>query len=199
MWNLIKTTCLGGVIFLVPVVIFIAVLGQAFTLIAGLAEPVAAVFPVETVGDMAIVHIVAVMILVIVCFLAGLAARTALAARFVASLEANVLDKIPAYALMKMKAGSMLSLEDAQGMVPVLVRFDDYWQMAFEVEKLEQERSLVYLPGAPDAWSGSVRAVKADRLTRLDINVNSVVLMMKALGKGSSRALNSVADIHSSP
>jgi uncharacterized membrane protein len=195
MLTLLKTTCLGGIIFLVPIVLFIAVLDQALTIVASLAAPIAAVFPVSSIGDLAIVHIVALLILVFVCFLAGLAARTAIAGRVVQSLEANILDKIPAYALMKMKAGSMLSVEDAGNMVPVLIQFDDYWQMGFEVEKLDEEKSLVFLPGAPDPWSGSVRLVLSDRITPLDTNITAVTIMMKALGKGSSRALRTPAAV----
>lgn len=195
MLTFLKTTCLGGIIFLVPIVLFIAVLDQALTIVASLAAPIAAVFPVSSIGDLAIVHIVALLILVFVCFLAGLAARTAIAGRVVQSLEANILDKIPAYALMKMKAGSMLSVEDAGNMVPVLIQFDDYWQMGFEVEKLDEEKSLVFLPGAPDPWSGSVRLVLSNRITVLDTNITAVTIMMKALGKGSSRALRTPAAV----
>ena len=195
MLTLLKTTCLGGIIFLVPIVLFIAVLDQALTIVASLAAPIAAVFPVSSIGDLAIVHIVALLILVFVCFLAGLAARTAIAGRVVQSLEANILDKIPAYALMKMKAGTMLSVEDAGNMVPVLIQFDDYWQMGFEVEKLDEEKSLVFLPGAPDPWSGSVRLVLSNRITVLDTNITAVTIMMKALGKGSSRALRTPAAV----
>ena len=189
MLTLLKTTCLGGIVFLVPIVLFIAVIDQALALVASLAAPIAAVFPVSSIGDLAIVNIVALMILVFACFLAGLAAKTAIAGRVVQSLETNILDKIPAYALMKMKAGSMLSVEDAEDMVPVLIQFDDYSQMGFEVEKLDRERSLVFLPGAPDPWSGSVRVVLNNRITKLDTNLTAVTIMMKALGKGSSQTL----------
>lgn len=189
----LKTTCLGGIVFLVPIVLFIAVIDQALNVVASLAAPIAAAFPISSIGDLAIVHIVALLILVFACFLAGLAAKTAVAERVVQSLEANILDKIPAYALMKMKAGSMLSVDDAGDMLPVLVEFVDYWQMGFEVEKLDQERSLVFLPGAPDPWSGSVRVVLSNRITKLDTNINAVAIMMKALGKGSSQALRTPA------
>jgi len=149
MLTFLKTTCLGGIVFLVPIVLFIAVIDQALSIVASLAAPIAAVFPVSSIGDLAIVHIVALVILLFACFLAGLAAKTAIAGNIVDSLEANILDKIPAYALMKMKAGSMLSVDDAGDMVPVLVKFDDFWQQGLQVEKLDQERCLVFLPGLP--------------------------------------------------
>jgi len=193
MLKFLKTTVLGGIVFLVPLVIFIVVLGKAVILVNQLATPIAATFPAESVGGLAVVHIVALLLLVFICFLAGLAARTPAAARLVESLEANVLDKIPAYALMKAKAGSVLSVEDAEGMVPILIQFDDSWQLGFEVEKLKDDRSLVFLPGAPDPWSGSVCVVTGDRVSKLDASVGAVAAMMKRLGKGSSELLETDA------
>jgi uncharacterized membrane protein len=71
----------------------------------------------------------------------------------------------------------------------VMVRFDDSWQFALEVEKIHDDKVLVFLPGAPDAWSGSVCVVTDDRVERMDIDVQAVNLLMKRLGEGSSQAL----------
>ncbi|MDH4039086.1 MAG: DUF502 domain-containing protein [Gammaproteobacteria bacterium] len=189
MFRFLKTTILGGVLFLVPIVIFLAVIGKALQLTHALAAPLARLLPVATVAGMAVVELVALGILVLVCFAAGLAARTARARKLVQSLEANVLDKIPAYALMKTKTGSILAPEDTQNMQAVLVRFDDSWQVGFEVEKIGDGKSLLFLPGSPDPWSGSVCAVTTDRLQPLNLNIKEVGVLMKRLGRGSTGAL----------
>jgi uncharacterized membrane protein len=189
MFRFLKTTVLGGILFLVPIVIFIAVIGKALQLTDMLATPISRLLPVQSVGGLAVVELIALGLLILVCFIAGLAARTAAATRLVQSLEANVLDKIPAYALMKAKTGSILSPEDTRDMQPVLVQFDDSWQIGFEVEKLVDGKSLLFLPGAPDPWSGSVCAVTADRLHPLKLNIKEVSSLMKRLGKGSTAAL----------
>lgn len=75
-----------------------------------------------------------------------------------------------------------------QGQWPT-IRFDDSWQLGFKVEQLEGGKSLVYLPGAPDPWSGSVCAVPDDRLLSLDVNITTASDLMKRPGKGSSAAL----------
>lgn len=133
--------------FLVRIVIFIAVIGKALELTAKLADPLAVFLPVDSIGDLAIVHLLALALLVFICFLAGLAARTPTAARLVKSLETNILEKMPAYALMKAKTGSVLTPEDTKDMRPTLIRFDDSWQLGFKVERVEGGKSLVYLPG----------------------------------------------------
>jgi uncharacterized membrane protein len=191
MFRFLKTTVLGGALFLVPIVIFIAVIGKAIQLTDKVAAPIARLLPVESIAGLAVVELIALAILVVFCFLAGLAARTVRARKLVESLEANVLDRIPAYALMKAKTGSMLSPDDTRDMQPVLIQFDDSWQIGYEVEKIDGVRSLVFLPGAPDPWSGSVCAVTSDRISPLQINIKEVAALMKRLGKGSTEALRS--------
>lgn len=189
MIRLIKTTVLGGMLFLVPIVIFIGVIGKGLQLTHQLAAPMAKVLPVQSFAGMAVVEMIALGILVLICFIAGLAARTTTARRLVQSLESNVLDKVPAYALMKAKTGSVLTPDDTKDMQPVLIRFDDSWQLGFVVEVIGDDRSIIFLPGAPDPWSGSVCAVTNDRLQPLPINIKDVVALMKRLGKGSSEAV----------
>ena len=189
MLRFLKTTVLGGILFLVPIVIFIVVIGKALQLINMVAAPMAKLLPIDTFGGMGIAQLIALGLLVLTCFIAGLAARTAVARGLVQSLETNVLDKIPAYALMKAKTGSVLTPEDTRDMQPVLIQFDDSWQVGFEVEKTGDGNSLVFLPGAPDPWSGSVCVVAAERIQPLPLHIREVSGLMKRLGKGSSEAL----------
>ena len=189
MFGFIRTTVLGGLVFLFPIVFVIAVIGKALEITNKLSAPLAGLLPIDSIGGLAVVKLLALVILVLICFLAGLAARTALAGKFAQSLETKVLGKIPAYTLLKAKAESILRPEDIGGMSPVLGRFDDSWQLAFEIERIEGGKVVVFLPGAPDPWSGSVCVMTEDRITPLDLTVKSAADIMKRLGKGSTGAL----------
>lgn len=90
MFKFLKTTVLGGILFIVPIVIFIAIIGKALELTNMIATPLAENLIVDSVGDLAIVHLLALAILILICFAAGLAAKTQLARKFVKSLESNV-------------------------------------------------------------------------------------------------------------
>ncbi len=46
-WRFIKTTVTGGLLFLVPVVVLIVVLMQAFGLMLQVAEPLEDLFPID--------------------------------------------------------------------------------------------------------------------------------------------------------
>ena len=84
----------------------------------------------------------------------------------------------------------MFSREDSvESMKPVLVRFDDSWQIAFKIDRIEDDRVVLYLPGSPDPWSGAVSIVALERITPLDIPSKSVTGLMKQLGKDANQAL----------
>lgn len=194
MLRFLKTTVLGGILFLVPILIFIAVIGKALELTNKIAAPLAQSLPVDSIGDLALVQILAVAILIAFCFLAGLAARTTVAKKLINSLETNVLDKIPAYELLKTKTQSALTPEETKGLRPAMTRFDDSWQLVFEIERLADGKVVVFLPGSPDPWSGSVCVVTDDRVTPLDLSVHAAANLMKRLGRGSTDTLqNAVA------
>ncbi len=189
MLKLIRTTIIGGIIFLIPIAILVAVVGQGLKIAGAIAKPVAAVLPVDMIGGVAVAHVLAIVLLLVICFIAGLLARVALARKAVRALEANVLSKLPAYALLKTKTQSMLSPEDIEGMSAAIVRFDDLWQIGFEIERIEGGKVALFLPGAPDPWSGSVLLAEEDRVTPLDLPVAEVAKMMRRLGRGANEEL----------
>lgn len=181
----IKTTVVGGVIFLIPIIILIIVLGKGLHITGKLATPIAGALPADTIFGPALVHLLAAAILVGVCFFAGLLAKAAVARKLIGSLERNVVSKVPAYALLKTKTQSMLSVDDTEKLTPVVVRFDDSWSIAFEIDRFDGDKVVIFLPGAPDPWSGSVSVVTADRVAALDHPLPSVISAAKALGKGT--------------
>ena len=74
----------------------------------------------------------------------------------------------------------------------VLVRFDDQWQIGFEVERIAGGKVVVYLPGAPDPWSGAVTIVTDNRIARLDSKQLATLGVFKQLGEGASAQMKEV-------
>jgi uncharacterized membrane protein len=189
MFQFIKTTALGGILFLIPVIILVAVFTQAHQLVSKIAAPVLAIMPVERVFGIVVLNLLILTLGVLICFLAGLAAKSPVAVRLVASLESKFLSKVPAYDVEKTKLASRMRFEEGTETQPVLVRFDDQWQIGFEVDNIAGGKVAVFLPGAPDPWSGSVSIVTDDRITRLDSTLAATLGIFKHLGKGASDQL----------
>jgi uncharacterized membrane protein len=165
----VKTTVIGGIVFLVPFIVVIFILGKAFQFMRGIAQPVTAALPmIDTVGEIVLLDLLAAGLILVVCFLAGLAARAAAAGRLVKSLEARVLSRVPFYHFVKGMTESVVEAESDTTLRSVLVRLDDYSQLAFEVERLPGGDVVVFLPGAPNPWSGAVCVVAPVRESKMN-------------------------------
>src|SRR5690606_24146117 len=105
-----------------------------------------------------------ILLLVLICFVAGLAAKLPWLRRAAHLLEDRVLEKIPTYQLMKTKAQSALEFENNEELKPVKVRYDDATQLGFEMARTEDGEVVVFLPGSPDPWSGAVCVMAPDRI-----------------------------------
>lgn len=79
-----------------------------------------------------------------------------------------------------------ISDQDArQTFLPVLVRFDDQYQIGYLADEIASRYATVYLPGAPNARSGSISIVETDRLEPLNLEFAVVNRLCKKLGRGS--------------
>jgi hypothetical protein len=69
------------------------------------------------------------------------------------------------------------------------MRFDDSWQIGFEIERIEGGKVALFLPGSPDPWSGSICIAEENRVTPLDLPVAAAAQMVRRLGRGANQAL----------
>ena len=180
----IKTTIIGGVVFLVPVGIIVLVIVQVGEVMLIVAEPMADLVEVESIGGIAVANLIAAVILIAICFLAGLLARTGPAKRMVRSLETKVLQGIPGYSLLKGFTNSFSQDKTAQ-MKPVLVSRGYTSRIGLEVERTADDRVVVYFPGSPNAWSGVIEIVAAERVEHLEGSIGSVFAHAEGLGRGT--------------
>jgi uncharacterized membrane protein len=184
----IKTIIIGGAVFLVPLVIVVVILGKAFQLMMGVAKTLDKWIPADSIGGIALINILAVLAIVLLCFLAGVAAKSSPGKKISRRLEAALLGGIPGYTFIKGFTDSMVSSDKyAEGFIPVIARFDDNAQLGFEVDRTEHGNVAVYLPGAPNPWSGSVVYVREDQVDRLNITVSEAIKNIRQLGSGSSQ------------
>jgi uncharacterized membrane protein len=184
----LKTTIVGGLLFLVPVVAVVVVIGKAMNFMEAVAEPVAKVLPIDSLGGVAIVNVIAAVIVLLISFLAGLLARTKLAKKFADTVENAVLQKIPGYTLVKGVTNKLTS-PDTEGIHAVLVSFGHSSRVSIEIERISKSRVVVYIPSAPNPWTGEVHVVNSDQVERLDCPITTVIEHVEQLGGGSSRYL----------
>jgi uncharacterized membrane protein len=187
----LRTTIVGGVLFLVPLVVLSAIIGKALQVAHRVSDPITArLFP-EAPPPLLLAA--AVVVLVLFCFLAGLLAVTPPARRIVGWLEGALLSKIPGYTFLKSAGASALGVESTVQYPVVLARIEDSWQFGFVVERLPGGNQAVYVPGSPNPLSGAVYFMGADRLRETEIPMHVAMKCLRGLGAGSAALMRDPA------
>lgn len=187
--KLVRTSLVGGVLFLLPIMVVLIIAGKALAIAQKVVGPLAAHLPMESVIGLDTPKLLAIALLVLFCFLAGVLARTALAQKVVDWLETTVLSYLPGYEFIKSISQRLLGDENKPVYPVVLVRIEDAWQLGFLIERLEGGHVGVFIPGVPSPQSGSVYFMTGDRIRLLDIPSTAAMKCLKRYGLGSNELL----------
>ena len=179
----IRNTITGGVLFLLPIILFIIIITKANSLIRKLSEPFYEKLPegfLNVLGS----NIITIILILAICFLSGLFFQTNLAKKWVNVLEQKILIGIPGYLLIKSLISSAVGEVDAQTMKPVFIKDGNSWNLAFLVEE-SKLMSTVFIPDAPRIDAGEIRIVPTDIIHKLDISSTKFNNFIKMYGKGA--------------
>ena len=185
----LTTTVIGGLLFLVPLVFLVFILGKAIGFMMIIAKPMADFIPIDTIGGVALANLLALVGVIVISFLAGLVARNALASDFVQKLESKVLMKIPGYTIVKGIKGEFEN-EAAMQLKPVALALGTAERIGYEVQKLPDGRSMVFIPSVPNNWSGITQILPADQITYLDVPFMNVMELTERYGFGVDSLLD---------
>ena len=185
----LRTTLVGGILFLVPILVVVFLVEKALVLAHKIVAPLAEHLPIESLLGLKTPVFLAVALLVLFCFIAGLFARTVVARRSTLWLETSVLAHLPGYEFFKSVGANFLGAEDKGAYPVVLARIEDAWQLAFLVERLADGQVAVFVPGVPNPQSGSVYYLTEDRIKPTDIPAAAALKCLKRSGVGSKELL----------
>jgi uncharacterized membrane protein len=188
----LKTTLIGGLIFLVPVILLGLVLRHAMGIAGKVARPIAKIFPAHEIAGVAIGTVIAAVLLLLVAFVAGLFARTAPGRRLKQWVEESFLGNLPQYRVVTSMAEGLTKVEQAQGLKPVLAEVDGGWQIGYSLEQLRDGWVAVFVPQSPTPLSGNVMYLPDRRVRPLDMGIAEAMKLVKQMGVGSAKSLAGV-------
>lgn len=187
----LKTTLIGGVLFLIPFIIIVAVLGKAVEVAYQALKPAARwVIAFNDPTALALAGLAAVLLVLLLCFAAGMIARWAFARRFTQWIENRLNDIYPRYAVLKSMAQGYGMQGAGQALLPVTVQYEGHMRIAFEVERGTDGLVTVFLPGSPDPWAGVIAHVPAGRVTPLGADFDTVMKRLQWLGRGTASLID---------
>jgi uncharacterized membrane protein len=186
--EIIKLTLKGGLLFIVPIFTIVYILGMIFSKVKGLVDNMGSTDLAPVVGGR--FHwILILLILVFICFLVGLLAKTKPAQKFIGFLENAILGNIPGYALLKRAGESVIGLDSEKAYKVILLDSGDSKQIGFLVEKIDENNVAVFMPDVPNPTSGALMFVNKDTVKELNISYKAAIDIFKSVGVLSSKYL----------
>jgi uncharacterized membrane protein len=101
-------------------------------------------------------QVIAVLIVIFACFLAGLIVRTGPGLRAKNAIERNILDRIPGYALIRGLASRVAGRSEDETFAVALVELEDALVPAFIVEEHDDGAYTVFVPSVPTPAAGAI-------------------------------------------
>ena len=189
----LQTTILGGAFFLMPIVVIVYLLNKAIDLARRGLKPVEKIIPDQLVSGTTMETIMAVGLIVLLCFLAGLFARTLMAQKFTSKLESAMLSKVPAYDYLKQAGSSMMGLGEMAEHPVVLAQLGDAWRLGVQTDIVKGSLAAVFIPNSPNTFSGSVFFVASDKVRRLDVPLAGALRCLERCGAGGGSLLGNLS------
>ena len=181
----LKTTALGGLFVVLPVLLLYLLLGEILDLVIGLATPIADLFPEGTFDNLTAPFPVAVILIAAVSFVVGLALRVDLGRRLGDWIERNVLGRLPAYGALKSLTSAFREAGEGSAFRPALLMCsENARELIYVVEDHGDGQLTVLVPWAPTAFSGFVKIVGKDQVEMLDTNLGEASRVLSQWGVG---------------
>jgi uncharacterized membrane protein len=179
--ELTKTTLIGGLLVVLPIYLSILLLAKTVAAIFALLSPITAAIPAGAQFR----QVIAIVIVLAVCLVAGLVVRTAPGRRAKNAFERSVLEKIPGYALVRGLAERVSGDEGGGAFQPALVEIEDALSPGFIIEELDDGRYTVLVPSVPTPAAGALFILPRERVHPLDVPFTQAVKVISKWGAGA--------------
>jgi len=176
-----KTTLVGGVLVIVPLWLSLLLLAKAVGGLFALISPVTTQLP----PDLHLRRIVAILIVVALCFVAGLIVRTGPGLRAKTLLDHYLLERVPGYTLLRGLAGRVTGHGEGETFAVALVEIEEALVPGFIVEEHSDGKFTVFVPSVPTPAAGTVYILDPARVHLVDVPFTKAVGVISKWGAGS--------------
>jgi uncharacterized membrane protein len=177
----VTNAVVGGVLVLLPIYLSVLLLLKAMQAVAGLVRPLAALLPDRVPAE----NVLALVIVLIGCFVVGLAVRTRTGRVVRERMEMSFFGRLPGYALLRGLTQRLAGESNESAWKPALVEIEDALVPAFIIEVLDDGRFTVFVPSVPTPLAGAVYILSRERVHPLDIPFTQAVRSVSQWGSGS--------------
>jgi uncharacterized membrane protein len=187
-----RATIVGGVLFLAPLVVLIVVINKAVHFAARAIRPLADRIPDSFGLGAAKAYIAAGLLLVLLCFVAGLLARSAIARKSVQALEGSFLSLLPGYDYLKQAGASALGATQTDAQPVVLARIGDSWRIGVKTETVGENWLAIFIPNSPNPNAGGVFIVERSKVRSSPTPLAAALATLRRCGAGAHWAADAI-------
>lgn len=182
-----RSNLFTGIIVLLPISLFVLVLVWLYRLLESI------IFPLTTFYDVSapLSILITLLLLVVVLFLVGVAAKTKIGTWFFVNLDKHVFSYLPGFNLIKQILTPFIGEGYKKSFKSVALV--DIWangslMTAFITDKTDKY-ATVFVPTGPNPTSGNIYHVPNKRVYVVDAKVEHVLSSVISVGAGSKKIL----------
>ena len=184
--DFLRTSVVGGFFVVLPIVLLWLLVGQLYDLTLLMAQPIVDLLPAEAVGGANLESLLAIAILVAVCFLTGVLMRTRSGLRVGSWIERTVLERVPGYGFMREISRLFSGDRATERFQPALVELSPTRRIVgFIAQRHRNGQCTVLLPIAPSPNLGTLQVVAAEAVHPLEATAAEVAGYYFNWGVGS--------------
>ena len=182
--NFIKTTLLGGLAVLFPLLLFWLALSEIAGLLMVMVDPLVDLFPENYFNDAYLPGVLSAFLIAVAAFICGLFARATFVRQLAISMERNLLDKLPIYQMLKKISNAFLDV-DSEAFTPALLDAGDgSSDPCYIVEEFGDDLATILLPWSPTSFAGSIKIVPQNSLRKLNCSLDDLSRAISLMGTG---------------
>ena len=177
----VANALIGGALVVLPLYLAVLLLLKGMQAVAGLVRPIAGLLPQWMPAE----NILALLLVLIVCFVVGLAVRTQAGRSIRGRIEVAVFGKIPGYTMIRGLTQRIAGDTSENVWKPAIVEIEDALVPAFIIEEYDDGRYTVFVPSVPTPFAGAVYILNSARVHPIDVPFAQALQSISKWGSGS--------------
>ena len=188
--NFLKTTLLGGLFLLLPIMLLWIGLQEIGGLLVAMATPIADMLPGKMFENLLVPGVVALVLIIGASFLLGLAARAKWLRDIGRKFESSVLYKVPMYRMLKVISGALIDYDNSHVDAALVKDETGGGEPCYIIEKHKDGRATVLLPWSPASFAGSIKIVQQSQLEILPCTLDEFSRSLSQIGVGVEECMS---------
>ncbi|HEY0320050.1 MAG TPA: DUF502 domain-containing protein [Pyrinomonadaceae bacterium] len=181
----IKSTIVGRLLVILPLGLLVMIVMKIIEMLKHLETPIVEWLP----GGLHFPTVIVSVLLLLLCFIAGLIGQTHMGQDTMNSFEHTVLNHIPGYSILRSFTRRIGNVEESEKFAPALVEIEQALVPAFVVEEHADARYTVFVPSSPTPGVGAIYIMAKDRVHLLDVTFLKTIKCVSRWGVGSGELM----------